>query len=170
MLSVAMRQRLLRSLDYWSPFISLLWEWSPSVGLYISQLQVCLDGILEPETGAPSLSVTRRQLRVEICFGSLSGDILMRCPVHRRFFLIRRSSIDDSPVRSSMSLFVTLSTQVILMIEHICSITKACSLFICRVYTVQASAPYRRVDSTTCTVYLASNPHGHMVVVPESLT
>ncbi|KAK2171094.1 hypothetical protein NP493_1104g04058 [Ridgeia piscesae] len=29
-----------------------------------------------------------------------------------------------------------------------------------------ASAPYKRVDST---VYLAFNPHGHMVVVPESL-
>ncbi|KAK2185853.1 hypothetical protein NP493_221g03010 [Ridgeia piscesae] len=26
----------------------------------------------------------------------------MRCPVHRRFFLIRRSSIDGSPVRSSI--------------------------------------------------------------------
>ena len=35
-----------------------------------------LDGILEPETRAPSLSVTRRQLRLENLFGSLSGDIL----------------------------------------------------------------------------------------------
>ena len=34
--SVAMRQRLLPSLDYCSPFISLLWEWCPCVGLYIS--------------------------------------------------------------------------------------------------------------------------------------
>ncbi|KAK2181859.1 hypothetical protein NP493_378g00003 [Ridgeia piscesae] len=41
----------------------------------------------------------------------------MRCPVHRRFFLIRRSSIDGNPVRSSISLFVTLS---ILMIERRC--------------------------------------------------
>ncbi|KAK2157592.1 hypothetical protein LSH36_188g04054 [Paralvinella palmiformis] len=45
-LSVAMRQRLLPSLDSCSPFISL-------------------DGILEPETRTPSLSVTRKQLRVE---------------------------------------------------------------------------------------------------------
>ncbi|KAK2183074.1 hypothetical protein NP493_324g02031 [Ridgeia piscesae] len=44
----------------------------------------------------------------------------MRCPVHRRFFLIKRSSIDGSPVRSSISLFVTLSIHVIHMIEQIC--------------------------------------------------
>ncbi|KAK2163540.1 hypothetical protein NP493_1457g00002 [Ridgeia piscesae] len=44
----------------------------------------------------------------------------MRCPVHRGFFLIRRSSIDVSPVRSSISFFVTLSIQVILMIERRC--------------------------------------------------
>ncbi|KAK2186733.1 hypothetical protein NP493_190g00000 [Ridgeia piscesae] len=43
----------------------------------------------------------------------------MRCPVHRRFFLIR-SSIDGSPVRSSISLFITLSIQVILMIKRRC--------------------------------------------------
>ncbi|KAK2192987.1 hypothetical protein NP493_19g12002 [Ridgeia piscesae] len=42
----------------------------------------------------------------------------MRCPVHWRFFLIRRSAIDGSPVCSSISLFVTLSIQVILMIER----------------------------------------------------
>ena len=57
-------------------------------------------------------------------------------------------SIDGSPVRSSISLFVTLSIQVILMIERRCRITKACSFFTCRLYIVQASAPYRRVDST----------------------
>ncbi|KAK2162282.1 hypothetical protein NP493_1532g01002 [Ridgeia piscesae] len=44
----------------------------------------------------------------------------MRCPVHLGFFLIRRSSIDDSPVRSGISLFVNLSIQVILMIERRC--------------------------------------------------
>ncbi|KAK2168416.1 hypothetical protein NP493_1225g00036 [Ridgeia piscesae] len=44
----------------------------------------------------------------------------MRCPVHPRFFLIRRSSIDSNPFRSSISLFVTLSIQVILMIERRC--------------------------------------------------
>ena len=82
------------------------------------------------------------------CFGSRSGDILMRCPVHRRFFLIRKSSIDGSPVRSSISLFVTLSIQVILMIERRCRIMNACSYFACHLYTVQASVPYRRVDST----------------------
>ena len=37
---------------------------------------------------------------------------------------------------------------------------KACSLFTCRLYTAQASAPYRRVDD--CTVYLAFNLHGHV--------
>ncbi|KAK2163421.1 hypothetical protein NP493_1461g00000 [Ridgeia piscesae] len=47
----------------------------------------------------------------------------MRCPFHRRFFLIRRSSIDGSPVRSNMFLFVTLSIQVILMIERRCLIS-----------------------------------------------
>jgi len=57
-------------------------------------------------------------------------------------------SIDGSPVHSSMSLFVTLSIQVILMIERRCCIMKACSFFTCHLYTVQASAPYRRVDST----------------------
>ncbi|KAK2185176.1 hypothetical protein NP493_244g03001 [Ridgeia piscesae] len=44
----------------------------------------------------------------------------MRCPVHQRFFLIRRSSIDGSPVRLSISLFVTLSIQVILLIKCRC--------------------------------------------------
>ncbi|KAK2174632.1 hypothetical protein NP493_787g01071 [Ridgeia piscesae] len=44
----------------------------------------------------------------------------MKCPVHRRFFLIRRSSIDGSPVRSSISLFVALSIQVIIMIKRRC--------------------------------------------------
>ncbi|KAK2173113.1 hypothetical protein NP493_903g01049 [Ridgeia piscesae] len=44
----------------------------------------------------------------------------MRCPVHRMFFLIRRSPVDGSPVHSSISLFVTLSIQVILMIECRC--------------------------------------------------
>ncbi|KAK2190022.1 hypothetical protein NP493_89g05044 [Ridgeia piscesae] len=44
----------------------------------------------------------------------------MRCPVQGRFFLIRRSSIDGSPVRSSISFFDTLSIQVILMIESRC--------------------------------------------------
>ena len=72
----------------------------------------------------------------------------MRCPVHRRFFLIRRSSIDGSSVRSSISLFVTLAIQVIRMIERRCRIMTACSFFTCRLYTVEASAPYRRVDST----------------------
>ncbi|KAK2189646.1 hypothetical protein NP493_101g09043 [Ridgeia piscesae] len=45
----------------------------------------------------------------------------MRCPV-RRFFLIRRSSIDGSPVRSSMSyvLVCHFSFQVIIMIERRC--------------------------------------------------
>ncbi|KAK2152059.1 hypothetical protein NP493_2533g00016 [Ridgeia piscesae] len=43
----------------------------------------------------------------------------MGCPVHRRFFLIG-SSIDGSPVRLSISLFVILSIQVILMIERRC--------------------------------------------------
>ncbi|KAK2160597.1 hypothetical protein NP493_1637g00000 [Ridgeia piscesae] len=47
----------------------------------------------------------------------------MRCPVHRRFFLIRRSSIDGSPLLSSISLFVTLSIQVIFMIERRCHIS-----------------------------------------------
>ena len=73
----------------------------------------------------------------------------MRCPDHWRFFLIRRSSIDGSPVRSSMSMFVTLSIHVIPMIEGKRRIMKACNLFTCRLYTVQASAPYRRVDSTS---------------------
>ncbi|KAK2162157.1 hypothetical protein NP493_1535g01007 [Ridgeia piscesae] len=50
----------------------------------------------------------------------MSGDILMRCPVHRRLFQIRRSSVDSSPVSSSISVFVTLSIQVILMIERRC--------------------------------------------------
>ena len=72
----------------------------------------------------------------------------MRCPVHQRFFLIRRFSIDGCPVRSSISLFVTLSIQVILMIERRCRIMKACSFFTCHLYNLQASAPHRRVDST----------------------
>ena len=74
--------------------------------------------------------------------------LVTKYPVHRRFFLIRRSFIAGSPVRSSISLFVTLSIQIILMIECRCRIMKACSFFTCHLYTVQTSAPYRRVDST----------------------
>ena len=48
-----------------------------------------------------------------------------------------------------ISLFVTLSVQVILMIECRCRIIKAYSFFTCRLYTAQASAPHSRVDSTT---------------------
>ena len=48
-----------------------------------------------------------------------------------------------------ISFLVILSIQVILMIERRCRIMKACSIFTSRLYTVQASAPYRRVDSTT---------------------
>ena len=103
---------------------------------------------LNRRRGRPLFLCTEDILLYRTCFGSLSGDILMRCPVHRRFFLIRRSSIDGSPVRSSISLFVTLSIQVFLMIERRCRIMKACSFFTCRLYTVQATAPYRRVDST----------------------
>ncbi|KAK2160697.1 hypothetical protein NP493_1627g00012 [Ridgeia piscesae] len=43
----------------------------------------------------------------------------MRCPVRWRFFLIRRSSIDGSPVRSSISLFDTVHSDY-LMIERRC--------------------------------------------------
>ena len=88
----------------------------------------------------------------------------MRCPVHRRFFLIRRSSIDGSPVRSSISLFVTLSIQVILMIDRRCRIMKACSFFTCRLYTVQVSAPYRRVDSTIALYILPLTRMGMQVL------
>ena len=89
----------------------------------------------------------------------------MRCPVHRRFFLIRRSSIYDSLVRSSMSLFVTLSIQIILMIDRRCRIMKACSFFTCRLYTVQASAPYRRVDSTIARLFQLSMIYSSRVLV-----
>ncbi|KAK2171002.1 hypothetical protein NP493_1113g00000 [Ridgeia piscesae] len=44
----------------------------------------------------------------------------MRYTVHRRFFLIRRSSIDGSPIRSMIAMFVILLIQVILMIERRC--------------------------------------------------
>ena len=83
-LSVAKRRRLLSLFDPHSPFISLLWEWCSWAGLDASHLQVSLDRILEPETGATSLPITKRQLGVDkrICFGSLSDVILVRCPVH----------------------------------------------------------------------------------------
>ena len=74
-----MRQRLLPSLDCCSPFVSLLWEWCPWVGLYVPQLQVSLDVILELETRAPSPSVTR------ICLASLSGDILDKIKINLLF-------------------------------------------------------------------------------------
>ena len=73
---------------------------------------------------------------------------LVRCPVHRKFFLIKRSSRDGSPVRSSIYLIVTLSNQVILTIERRCRVMKTCSFFTCRLYTVHASTPHRRMDST----------------------
>ncbi|KAK2138613.1 hypothetical protein NP493_7432g00006 [Ridgeia piscesae] len=75
----------------------------------------------------------------------------MRCPFHRRFFLITRSSTDGSPVHSGISLFVTLSIPVILMIER------------------RSLGSVYEGGQHDCTVCLAFNPHGHMVVVPESL-
>ena len=56
-------------------------------------------------------------------------------------YLCSRYVLDGSPVRSSVSLFVTLSIQVILMIEPRCRIMKACNFFTCRLYLAQASAP-----------------------------
>ena len=121
-----------------------------TVALHLSLcgFQVSLDGILQPETRAPSLSEIRRQLRVE----NLLLKSVWSHP-HEVFsppeiLSDQRSSIDGSPVRSSISLFVTLSIQVILMNERKCRTMKACSFFTCRLYIVQASAPYRRVDST----------------------
>ena len=111
------------------------------------------------------VSLNRRRGRLLWTFGSRPGVILMRCPVHRRFFLIRRSSIDGSPVRSSMSLFVTLFIQVILLIERRCRIMKACSFFTCRLYTVRMGGQIARLHG----IYCQLNPHGHKVVVPESL-
>ena len=68
----------------------------------------------------------------------------MECPVHRRLFLIRRSSIYGSPVRSSMSLCpYRLSYDRTQMSHH----EGIAFIFTCRLYTVQASAPLR-VDNT----------------------
>ena len=69
-------------------------------------------------------------------------------PTGDSFWLKRKYSIDGSPVRSSMSLFVTVSIHVTLMDERRCRIMNACRLFTCRLYTVQDSATYMRVDST----------------------
>ena len=126
MLSVAMRQRMLPSLDHCSPFISLLWDWCPWVGLYVSQLQVFLMVSLNRRRGRPLFLWPEDSWQQRICFGGLSGDILMGCQVHRRFFLINISSTDDSP---TVGVIPCLS--------------------LCRLYTVHASAPYMRVDSTT---------------------
>jgi hypothetical protein len=62
MLSVTMRQRLFHHLTI-ALHLSLCCE--SGIHESVSQLQVSLDGILEPETRAPSLSVIRSQLRVE---------------------------------------------------------------------------------------------------------
>ena len=143
MLSVAMRQRMLPSLDHCSPFISLLWDWCQWVGLYVSQLQVSLDGIVEPETRAPSLSMTRRQLTAENLLWwplwwhphgvSSPPEILSDQHIFHRW----------QPYRWSNSLFVTLSP----------------------VHCPRFGSVYEG-GQHDCTVYHAFNPHGHMVVVP----
>ena len=46
-------------------YLSLCCESDVNESVFMSQLQVSFEGILEPEMRAPSLSVTRRQLRVE---------------------------------------------------------------------------------------------------------
>jgi len=133
MLSVAMRQRWLASLDCCSPFMSLLWEWCTWVGLYVSQLQVSFDGPWSGDEGALSFC---DQKTVE------SREPALVAYVVKSSWGVQPTAdyaIDGSPIRSSMSLFVTLSIQVILMIERRCRITKACSFFTCRLYTVQAS-------------------------------
>ena len=100
---------------------------------------------LNRRRGRPLFMWPQYRLEYITCLGSLSCDILIGCPVHRRFFLIRRSSIEGTHIRSSMSLFVTLSIQVINIIERRCRIMKTCSLFTCRMYIVQTSAPYTSI-------------------------
>ena len=73
--------------------------------------------------------------------------ILKRCPVQRRFFLMRRYSIEGSPSRLRTFMFVTLSCHLIFMIDRRCLIMKACSFFTCLLYTVHVPAPYSKVDS-----------------------
>ena len=91
----------------------------------------------------------------------------MRCPVHRRFFLIRRSSIDGSPVRSSMSLFVSLCPSRLSSCSHErrCCIMKSCSFFTCRLHSVQASAPYRKyIYMCLCGASLSSGSHDSCLI------
>ena len=93
----------------------------------------------------------------------------MRCPVHRRFLLIRSSPIDGSPVLSSISSFVTLSIQVILMIETHMSHQEGMQ----RVHLSPVHCPSlgsaQEGGQHDYTIYLAFNPRGHMVDIPESL-
>ena len=99
-------------------------------------------------TGAAEKWVPRTTVTSGDTFGA--SHSLREChSYHLLFCVIRSSSIDGSHVRSNISLFVTLSIQVFLMIERRYRIMKAWSFFTCRLYIVQASATYRRVDSTT---------------------
>ena len=78
---------------------------------------------------------------------SEDGQLASSKDVQRRFFLMRRSSIEGSPARLRTFMFVTLSCHPIFMIDRRCLIMKACNIFTCIIYTVHVSVPYSKVDS-----------------------
>ena len=81
-----------------------------------------------------------------------------------RFFLIRRSSIDGSPVLSNISLFVTLSIQLILMIERT-QMSHHEGMQLIHMSSVHYPGLGSAQDGRQhgCPVYLSFNPHGHRV-------
>ena len=65
------------------------------------------------------------------CLSRPAICIYKRCPVQRRYFLMRKSSIEGNPARLRTFMLVTLSCRLIFMIDRRYLIMKACSFFTC---------------------------------------
>ena len=119
----------------WLMLISLFFKFLFMVSLYRRR-------------GRPRFLTLSESCEYRIFFGSRSDSIRSIWPVHRKFFLMSRSSMEGSPSRCSTSIWVTLSCHEIFMIARRCLIMKAWSFFTLLLYNVHVSAPYSKVDRT----------------------
>ena len=99
--------------------------------------------------GLPWLRIPKQSWNYNSCLGSLLISILCTWPSHLRFFLIRKSTIDGSPVRQRISTFVILSFHSTFIITLRCAVIQAWSFFTWLWYMAHVSAPYRREEKTT---------------------
>ena len=104
--------------------------------------------------GLPWLRIPKQSWNYNSCLGSLLISILCTWPSHQRFFAIRISVIEISPVRQRFFTFAILSFHGTFIITLSGAIIQAWSFFTWLWYMAHVSAPYRREEKTTVTPWL----------------